>query len=177
MTTTDCPLRLAVVAAIIGRDDSGDDPLALAAARLGSEIHMKAESAAVAAATPAERALAQALQGEGQRGQPSADHKIAELLLLAEGPAADKLADGLSQALLPQARLAPARDERRFAFADVYRRLALHQLDSQVRNKAAAVLGRLDAPRRRMVHSQAVSGGLNAVAVMAASLAKPRRSA
>lgn len=179
--TTDCPLRLAVVAAIIDNDSRGDDdPLGSVAARLGSERRSSAESVPVDAATPAERALAQALRGDGQRGRPFADHTIAELLLLADDdPAADKLADGLGDALLPRAgsRPALARDERRFAFADIYRRLALHELDSQVRNKAAAILARLGAPRRRTVESHAVNGGLNAVAVLAAGLANGRRSA
>jgi hypothetical protein len=161
MMTIDCPLRLAVVAAIIDGDNAGDGPLATAA-RLGSENHKKAEAAAIAAATPAERALAQALQDDNQRGQPSVDHTIAELLLIADdGPAADELAARLSQAFLPQAdsRPALARDERCSAFADVYRRLALHQLNSQVRNKAAAVLSRLGRPHRHTARSQVLSGG------------------
>lgn len=142
MKSLNCPPRLAVVAAIIDGDGLRPSPLATAA-RLGSEILQKAESAAAASATPTERALAQAMRGGGQREEPLVDHAIAELLLLVDdGPDASKLATGLSEAfLLPDApRAALAREERRTAFAELYRRLALHQLNSQVRNKAAAIL-------------------------------------
>lgn len=151
MKNPDCPPRLAVVAAIIDDGEVGQGPL-VSAARLGSEIFDKAQSATAAAATPAERALAQALRGNGKRDEHSTDHVIAELLLLAdEDPEAGMLATGLSQAfLLPgDSKAALAREERRSAFADLYRRLVLHQLNSQVRNKAAAVLfslRRRDAP-------------------------------
>lgn len=146
MKDTDYPPRLAVVAAIID-GEVGQGPL-VSAARLGTEILEKAQSATATAATPAELALAQALCGNGLCGngtgdERSTDHAIAELLLLAdEDPEADTLATGLSQAfLLPDDSMAAlANDERRSAFADLYRRLALHQLNSQVRNKAAATL-------------------------------------
>jgi hypothetical protein len=71
---------------------------------------------------------------------------MAELLILAdEVPQADELATGLSQAfLLPdQSEPGTTRRERRSAFADLYRRVALHHLSSQVRNKAAAILALL----------------------------------
>jgi hypothetical protein len=142
------PPRLAVVAAIIEGGEVSHGPLA-SAARLGDEIHSKARSATAATATAAEQALAQALQDSGQCDEPSTDHAIAELLLLADdGPEAGMLAIGLSQTfLLPDdSKALLAREERRSAFADLYRRLALHQLNSQVRNKAAAILCRL---RRR----------------------------
>lgn len=145
MKNSDCPPRLAVVAAIMDGGEVGQGPL-VSAARLGSEILDKAQSATAAAATPAERALAQALRGNGKRDEHSTDHAIAELLLLADDdPEAARLATGLSQAfLLPDdSKAALAHEERRSAFADLYRRLALHQLNSQVRNKAAATLCRL----------------------------------
>ena len=143
MTTTNDPPRLAVVAAII--DSAADGPLT-SSARLGSEIQTKVVSAAEAIPTAAERALAEALQDDDQRDSPPADPAIAELLLLADdGPDASKLAAGLNQAcsLTDDPRPAPSRDERRSAFADVYRRLALHQLNNQVRNNAAATLRKL----------------------------------
>jgi len=142
MKSTNCPPRLDVVAAIIDGQSLGHG-LVVSAARLGSEIREKAESAAAATPTPQERALAQAMRADGQRDERSADQVIAELLLLADdGPDASKLAAGLSQAFLrpDDSKAALACEERRSAFADLYRRLALHQLDSQVRNKAAAVL-------------------------------------
>lgn len=134
MNNTDCPPRLAVVAAIIDGSQAGRGPL-VSGARLGSEIRDKARSATAATATPAEHALAQALRDDG-----STDHAIADLLLLADdGPVAGRLAIGLSEEfLLPKSPL--VREERRSAFADLYRRLVLHQLNSQVRNKAAATL-------------------------------------
>jgi hypothetical protein len=146
MKNTDYPPRLAVVAAIID-GEVGQGPL-VSAARLGTEILDKAQSATAAAATPAELALAQALcgnglSGNGKRDEHSADHAIAELLLLAdEDPEAGMLATGLSQVFLlaDNSKAALANEERRSAFADLYRRLALHQLNSQVRNKAAATL-------------------------------------
>lgn len=141
MKNTDYPPRLAVVAAIID-GEVGQGPL-VSAARLGTEILAKAQSATAAAATPAELALAQALCGNGKRDEPSSDHAIAELLLIAdEDPEAGVLATGLSQVFLlaDNSKAALANEERRSAFADLYRRLALHQLNSQVRNKAAATL-------------------------------------
>ena len=150
MKNTDYPPRLAVVAAIIDGEATSRGPLA-SAARLGSEIHDRAQSAMATAATPAERALAQALRDSGQRESTSTDHAIAELLLLADDdPEAGKLATGLSQAFLPsdESKADLAREERRSAFTDLYRSVALHRLNSQVRNKAAATLYRL-RPRGR----------------------------
>ena len=143
MTSTEHTPRLAVVATMI--DSAADGPI-VSAARLGNELQAKASSAADATPTDAERALARALQDDDQGDSPPADQAIAELLFLADdGPEASKLATGLNQAfLLPQdSHPAPAHDERRSAFADLYRRLALHQLNNQVRNKAAASLWRL----------------------------------
>ena len=143
MTSAEHTPRLAVVATMI--DSAADGPV-MSAARLGNELQAKASSAADATPTGAERALAQALQDDDQSDSQFADQAIAELLYLADdGPEASKLANGLNQAfLLPEdSHPAPARDERRSAFADLYRRLALHQLNNQVRNKAAASLWKL----------------------------------
>lgn len=142
MERTDGPPRLTVVAAIMNGESRGNGPLA-SAARLGCEIHDRIQSATAATATPAERALAQALQDDDQRGDWPAGQAIAELLILADGDGeASKLAAELSQAFLPPDEFtsALASEERRSAFADLYRELALHQLNSQVRNKAAAIL-------------------------------------
>jgi hypothetical protein len=138
MTSEEGSPRLSVVAAII--DDPDDRPLG-PAARSGSRYR----EPSAASATPKERELAQALQGDGQ---PSGQDEpaMAELLMLAaQIPQAEELATGLSEAyLLPDdSRLTCAREERRSAFVELYRRLALHQLSSQVRNRAAAVLARL----------------------------------
>ena len=143
MKSTDYPTRLAVVAAMLDEDAGG--PLT-SSARLGSEIQAKAEMAAAATPTKAERALAHALHDGDHCDTSLTDHAIAELLLLADDvPETSKLlATGLSRALLPDdSRPALESDEWRSAFADQYRRLALHQLNSQVRNKAAAELCRL----------------------------------
>jgi hypothetical protein len=144
MTTEFSRPRLAVVARIMGSDDTG--PIA-AAARLGHRFRTPTE-VPVASATTTERELARALQGDTEQdGDPPGERAMAELLLLAgDIPEPDKLAAALSQALLlpDDSRPALARAERRSAFADLYRRLALHHLNSQVRNKAAAMLGRLD---------------------------------
>ncbi len=83
----------------------------------------------------------------GPRGAgPGGERVMAELLLLA-GDAGDtgELAIGLSQAFVGPDGSGPgvAREKRASAFADLYRNLTLHQLNSQVRNKAAAILGRL----------------------------------
>lgn len=145
MKRTDGPPRLTVVAAIMNGESPGAGPLA-SAARLGCEIHERIQSASAATATPAERALAQALQDDYQRDELPADQAIAELLILADGDGkASKLAAELSQAFLPPDEFcsALASEERRSAFADLYRKLALHELNSQVRNKAAAILFRL----------------------------------
>lgn len=154
MKSTYCPPRLPVVAAMIDGEGLGRGPV-VTAARMGNEIQEKAQSAAAATATAAERALAQAICGDRQREEHLTDHAIAELLLLVDdGPEASKLATGLSQAfLLPDdSEAALPRDERSFAFAELYRRLVLHQLNSQVRNKAAALMfglvGRRPGARR-----------------------------
>ncbi len=134
---------LAVVAAII--DPAADDSLTYSA-RLGSDLQAEAISAAEATPTAVERALAKALQDNGDGDGPSADRAIAALLLLADdGPGASKLAAELIQAFLlsDDSGSAPARDERRSVFADLYRRLVLHQLNNQVRNNAAASLWKL----------------------------------
>ncbi len=145
MTSTDYPPRLAVVASIIDECSPVDASLA-AAGRIGSDLQGNAASATQAEPTPQERALAEALQEDDQNDGPPTDRAIAELLLLVDDvPAADDLATGLSQTfLLPEdSRPALAREERHSAFADLYRRLALHHLNSQVRNKAAAKLRKL----------------------------------
>jgi hypothetical protein len=144
MTKSDQPPRLAVVASIIDDGGGASGPL-VSAARLGSEIHDKAESAALAEPTPQERALAEALDDDTREGQ-QADRAIAELLLLVDDvPTADDLAAGLSHTfLLPDdSRPALARELRLPAFSDLYRKLALPTLGNQVRNKAAATLRRL----------------------------------
>jgi hypothetical protein len=146
MTTRNCPPRLTVVAAIIDEDGALPNDLR-SAARLGGRSGSVAEPDL--APTTTERALALALQGGQNTGEtPAAEPVIAELLMLAEEESgADDLAVALSQAFLRPAGSGRdiARDEPRSAFADLYRRLALHQLNSQVRNKAAAILARLSA--------------------------------
>jgi len=163
MNRSDYPPRLPVLAAILDDDyviadeDLACDVLAREA-RLGSDIFGKAESATEAEPTPLERALAEALHDGVRNDGASADHAIAELLLLADDiPAASDLATGLSQAfLLPDDSGSPAAHEERCSpFAELYRNLALHQLNNQVRNKASAILcqlsrGRQDAPSRQI---------------------------
>ncbi len=147
MTNEEEPPRLSVVAAIIDADTSGKGVLP-PAARLGTQYRADAESRAAASATPTEQALAQVLQG-GQGAQAQSEPVMAELLMLAnQVPQADELATGLSQAFLPpdDSQRATERHQRRSAFADLYRRFALHQLNNQVRNKAAAILARLSRP-------------------------------
>lgn len=148
MSRTNYPPRLAVLAAILDddfvtADDDLADGLLARRARLGSDIFGKAESANEAEPTPLERALAEALHDGIRNDGASADHAIAELLLLADDiPAASDLATGLSQAfLLPDDSGSPAAHEERCSpFAELYRNLALHQLNNQVRNKASAIL-------------------------------------
>ena len=68
---------------------------------------------------------------------------LAELLLLADAlPESGKLAAALSETfLLPEdSTPGPVRRDRTSVFADLYRRLALAQLNNQVRNKVAAAL-------------------------------------
>jgi len=154
MTNSRTP-RLAVVAAIIddGASNGASDGSVVWGSRVGSKFREAAEDGMAASPTAEERALAQALR-EGQTGGAyrAGDPVMAELLLLAnDSPEAGKLAVGLSQAFLPpgDSRAVMATKDRRPAFAALYRRLALHQLDSQVRNKAAAVLRKLNARARR----------------------------
>ena len=142
MRSTYCPPRLPVVAAMIDGEGLGHGPV-VTAARMGSEIQQKAQSAAATTATPTERALAQAIRGDRQSEEQVIDQAIAELLLLVDdGPEASKLAAGLSQAFLrpDDSKAALAHDELGLAFAELYRRLVLHQLNSQVRNKAAELM-------------------------------------
>ena len=144
MPTEDRPPRLAVVAAMI-EDDGGR--CVESVARLGTRFRTAAEAGAAARATPAERALARALQGGNDRGEPADQPVMAQLLLLA-GDAGDtrELAIGLNDAFVltrgPGQEV--PREDRASAFADLYRSLTLHQLSSQIRNKAAAILGRLN---------------------------------
>ena len=149
MTNGDDPPRLSVVAAIMDAETSGNGPLR-AEARLGTRYSTAADSQAAASATPAEQELAQALQGsQGQCADPDGELAMAELLMLADQvPQADELATGLNQAFLlsDDSQPAAARRERMSAFAGLYRRFALHQLNSQVRNKAAAILALLSRP-------------------------------
>lgn len=147
MTNRDDPPRLSVVAAIMDAETSGKGTLR-PEARLGTRYSTAAESQAAASATPAEQELARALQGGGQGQCDDAEGELAmaELLMLADQvPKADELATGLNQACLlsEDSQPATARRERRSAFAGLYRRFALHQLNSQVRNKAAAILALL----------------------------------
>jgi hypothetical protein len=143
------PPRLSVVAAIIDPGASGKSALQ-PAARLGSRYRRASDAGAAASATPTEQELAQALQGgQGQGDSADGDAAIAELLILAdEVPQADELATGLSQVFLLPDHSEPdtTRRERRSAFADLYHRVALHQLSSQVRNKAAAIVALLRRP-------------------------------
>jgi hypothetical protein len=155
MTIKDDPPRLSVVAAIIDADTSGKGALR-PEARLGTRYSIAAESQAAASATASEQELAQALQGDqGQRADAQGELAMAALLMLADQlPQADELATGLNQAFLRSDDSQPATDtqpatsrrERRSAFAGLYRRFALHQLNSQVRNKAAAILALLSRP-------------------------------
>lgn len=146
MTNEDDPPRLSVVAAIIDAETPGKGAL-LPATRLGTRYRRASDSHAAASATPTEQDLAQVLQGDqGQGASVQGGSAMAELLKLADQvPQADELATGLIQAfLLPDdSQPATTRRERRSAFADLYRRFALHQLNSQVRNLAAAILASL----------------------------------
>jgi len=149
MTNEGDPPRLFVLAAIIDPGTSGKGALQ-SAARLGTRYRRASDSRAAASATPAEKELAQVLRGgQGQGASVDGDSAMAELLILAdEVSQADELATGLSQAFLLPDHSEPAttRSERRSAFADLYHRFALHQLSSQVRNKAAAILALLSRP-------------------------------
>src|SRR5262249_18054638 len=109
-----------------------------------------------ASPTGTERALAEALYGCGHHDrEPAArpaEPVVAELLLLADDlPESAELAAALSETFLsPDASaLAPARGGGQTSvFADLYRRLALAQLNNQVRNRVAAALGRLRTPHQ-----------------------------
>src|SRR5215472_2028085 len=144
MPSEDRPPRLAVVAAMI-EDDGGR--CVESVARLGTRFRTAAEAGAAAMATPAERALAWALQGGDDRGDELADQPVMAQLLLLAGDVGDtrELASGLNDAFVRgdgPGQAAP-REDRASAFADLYRSLTLHQLNSQIRNKAAEILGRL----------------------------------
>jgi hypothetical protein len=169
MTSPDGTPRLAVVAAIIasdaeGNDGDGGDPehpcASVLAERISGPTCSTMTTSQPANATGTERALAEALCGGGRRDQEPRDQKpaprshepvLAELLLLADDlPESDELATALSETFLSPDDSAPvaARPDRALAFADLYRRLALAQLNNQVRNKVAAALGRLRGPHR-----------------------------
>ncbi len=155
MPNNDVPPRLSVVAAIIEGETTAKGMLR-PENRLGTRYGTGAESQAAASATLTEQKLAHALQGgQGPCADAQGELAMAELLMLADQvPQADKLATGLNQAFLlsddsqpvTDSQPATARHERRSAFAGLYRRFALHQLNSQVRNKAAAILARLNRP-------------------------------
>jgi len=161
MTTQESMPRLAVVAAIIANDaESGDgeggepEPhcsFVLAERITGPTCSTLAPSLP-ASATGTERALARALCGDHDQ-EPAARSQepvLAELLLLADDlPESSQLAAALSKTFLPPEDSAlPIRRDRTSVFADLYRRLALAQLNNQVRNKVAAALGRLRGPRQ-----------------------------
>ena len=154
MTNNDDLPRLSVVAAIMDAKATAKGTQRLEG-RLGTRYGPASEPQAAATATPSEQELAQALQS-GQSPRADADGELAaELLVLADQvPLADELATRLKQAFLPSDVPQPATDshsdtarqERTSAFAGLYRKFALHQLNSQVRNKAAAILARLGRP-------------------------------
>ncbi len=161
MTSQESTPRLAVVAAIIARDAEGGDgeggdpghpcSSVLAERITGPTCSMMAPSLPVNA-TGTERALAEALCGDRDEEPAvrSREPVLAELLLLADDlPESSELAAALSETFLPPEDSAPAlaRRDRTSVFADLYRRLALAQLNNQVRNKVAAALGRLRGPR------------------------------
>ncbi|HXS65274.1 MAG TPA: hypothetical protein VN767_20665 [Streptosporangiaceae bacterium] len=166
MTTQQSTPRLAVVAAIIARDaedgdgESGDAEhpcSSVLAERITGPTSSTLAPSLPSSATGTERALAEAICGCGDRDQGpitrSQEPVVAELLLLADDlPESDELAAALSETFLPSgdSAAAPARRDRTSAFADLYRRLALAQLNNQVRNKVAAALARLRRPRKAM---------------------------
>jgi hypothetical protein len=161
MTSQESTPRLAVVAAIIatdveGSDGEGGDPEPHCSSVLAARITGPTCSALVpslsASATGVERALAEALCVDHDQGPAAKSQEpvLAELLLLAAAlPESGKLAAALSETFLPpdDSVPAPARRDRTSVFADLYRRLALAQLNNQVRNKVAAALGRLRGSR------------------------------
>jgi hypothetical protein len=152
MNSENYPLRLAVVAAIVRGEGGGDGPIT-SAARMGSKVGGLAAHLVADSATTDELALAEALQfGETSAEEAHGDSAMADLLYLADDcPGADKLATGLSQRfLLPDdSALGVPEEDRRSVFVELYRRLALHQLENQVRNKAAAALSGLSRSARR----------------------------
>lgn len=171
MTTQDSTPRLSVVAAIIGRQAAGPDAegcdtngsdsgvrdceghaatvLPVRVARLPNAMTPSLRDSA----TGTERALAEALRCDRDQEQAarSQDPVVAELLLLADDlPESGELAAALSETFLPPGDSTPAlaQPDRTTAFADLYRRLALAQLNNQVRNRVAAALGGLRRSRR-----------------------------
>jgi phosphoglycolate phosphatase-like HAD superfamily hydrolase len=122
----DGPARLAVLAMIVAGSTAAD-----------------------AAASATERALASALTSSGDAPvDQNARLAMARLLRLAsDTPGCETLPPALGQTfLLPDDSWpAVARDERAFAFADLYRRLALPNMRGQVRAEAAQQLSRLAA--------------------------------
>ncbi|HEY3902466.1 MAG TPA: hypothetical protein VGM14_00990 [Streptosporangiaceae bacterium] len=162
MTPQENTPRLAVVAAIIandadGGDGEGGDPepncSSVLAERISGPTCSTMATTLPASVTVAERALAEALCGDRDQGPAARSQEpvVAELLLLADAlPESGKLAAALSETFLPpkDSALRLPRRDRATVFADLYRRLALAQLNNQVRNKVAAALGRLRGPRR-----------------------------
>ncbi|HET7015446.1 MAG TPA: hypothetical protein VFI65_16130 [Streptosporangiaceae bacterium] len=164
MTTQESTPRLAVVAAIIARDaeasdgegsDSEHPCSSVLAERITGPTCSTMAPSLPSSATRIERALAEAICGNGDRDrEPAARSQepvVAELLLLADDlPESDELAAALSETFLPSDDSAAVltRRDGTSAFADLYRRLALAQLNNQVRNKVAAALGRLRSPRK-----------------------------
>jgi HAD superfamily hydrolase (TIGR01509 family) len=102
-----------------------------------------------AAATATERALASALtNSEDASCDQDARAAMARLLRLAgDTPGCESFGAALGQTfLLPDDSWpAVAREQRAFAFADLYRRLALPHMRGQVRAEAAQLLSRLAA--------------------------------
>lgn len=163
--------RLAVVAAIIatdaeGGDGEGGDPephcSSVLAERISGPTCSTMAPTLPASVTGTERALAEALCGGHDQGPTARSQEpvLAELLLLADAlPESSKLAAALSETFLPpdDSVPAPARRDPTSVFADLYRRLALAQLNNQVRNKVAAALGRLRAPRQAVPPCKAIA--------------------
>jgi hypothetical protein len=159
MTTHESTPRLAVIAAIIandaeGGDSEGGDPepqcSSVLAERITGPTCSTLAPSLPTSATGTERALAEALCDKESAAR-STEPVLAELLLLADGiPESTKLAAALSETFLPtgDSGSAPSGRDRTSVFADLYRRLALAQLNNQVRNKVAAALSRLRGPRR-----------------------------
>jgi len=102
-----------------------------------------------AAATATERALASALTSsrDGSDDQQARSAMARLLRLASDAAGCETLTSALGQTfLLPDDSWpAVARDERAFAFADLYRRLALPNMRGQVRAEAALLLSRLAA--------------------------------